>query len=209
MTVQLDSKAEIRGERREHLATQGSGQNGLLMRGIVVLALVAVAGLALWATLMPPKSKATGPEKVVIRQTAQFEAAPVPPQPLMAPVATAVVLPTPPLVAQPAAKDDLLESARRAPVMAFNRQSRASNPNTIGAASLTAYGAGSTGAEDGGTFDKLLKPTVLEGSRAGLIGNRDTLIAMGTSIPCVLETALQSDQLGLATSSHQSRRAVG
>ena len=44
-----------------------------------------------------------------------------------------------------------------------------------------------------------MKPTVLEGSRAGLIGNRDTLIAMGTSILCVLETALQSDQPGLAT----------
>ena len=92
-----------------------------------------------------------------------------------------------------------MDSARRAPVMAFNRQNRAQGAATAGSASLAAYGAQPNGADDSGAFEKLLKPTVLEGSRAGHIGNRDTIIAMGTSIPCVLETALQSDQPGFAT----------
>ena len=198
MTLELDTKAEIRGERREHMGAQGA-QTGLLKRGMVVLALAVFAAVALWATFMPPKSKALAPDKVVIRQTAAFEAAAVSAIPPVAAVMPIVALPTPPLVPVPAAKDDLLESARRAPVMAFNRQNRASTVAATGPASMAAYGADATGTEDSGTFQKLLKPTVLEGSRAGLIGHRDTVIAMGTSIPCVLETALQSDQPGFAT----------
>ena len=199
MTVELDTKAEIRGERREHLGAQNGAQSSLLKRGMVVLALAVFAAVALWATLIPPKSKAVAPEKVVIRQTAAFEAAATPALPPVAMLVPVAALPTPPLVPVPAAKDDLLESARRSPVMAFNRQNRTQNTAATGPASMTTYGADAAGAEDGGTFDKLLKPTVLEGSRAGFIGHRDTMIAMGTSIPCVLETALQSDQPGFAT----------
>ncbi len=201
MTVMLDPESQIRGERREHAATPGGAQNAMLKRGLAVAALVAFAALALWATMTPPKMKAIAPEKVVIRQTAAFEAAPLPapaPPPPVAPVLPAAALPTPPLV-PPLEKNDLLDSARRAPVMAFNRQNRALGAAAAGPGSMVAYGAQPNGAEDGETFEKLLKPTVLDGSRAGHIGNRDTVIAMGTSIPCVLETALQSDQPGFAT----------
>src|SRR3954471_20975455 len=41
-----------------------------------------------------------------------------------------------------------------------------------------------------------LQPTRVEGVRAGHLGNRDFVIAMGTPIPCVLETAMASDQPG-------------
>ena len=75
MTVTLEADTEIRGERREHVATTGGAQNVMLKRGIAVAALVAFAGAALWATMKPPKTKAVAPEKVVIRQTAAFEAA--------------------------------------------------------------------------------------------------------------------------------------
>jgi type IV secretion system protein VirB10 len=200
MSVTLETDAEIRGERREHAATSGGAQNTLLKRGIAVSALVAFAGVALWATMKPPRTKAVAPEKVVIRQTAAFEAALLPvPAPLpVAQLIPAAALPTPPLMPPPE-KNDLMDSARRAPVMAFNRQNRAQGTATAGSASMAAYGAQPNGVDDGGAFEKLLKPTVLEGSRAGHIGNRDTIIAMGTSIPCVLETALQSDQPGFAT----------
>lgn len=202
MTVILDPESQIRGERREHAATPGgAAQNAMLKRGLAVAALVAFAALALWATMTPPKMKAMAAEKVVIRQTALFEAAalpaPAPPAPV-APVLPAAALPTPPLV-PPLEKNDLLDSARRAPVMAFNRQNRALGAAAAGPGLLAPYGAQPSSTEDGETFEKLLKPTVLEGSRAGHIGNRDTIIAMGTSIPCVLETALQSDQPGFAT----------
>jgi type IV secretion system protein VirB10 len=199
MTATLEADAQIRGERREHVATTGGAPNVMLKRGIVVAALVAFAGAALWATMKPPKTKMVTPEKVVIRQTAAFEAAAVPAlPPPVAQTLPAAALPTPPLIPPPE-KNDLLESARRAPVMAFNQQSRAQGAATSGSGSLAAYGAQPNGADDVGAFEKLLKPTVLEGSRAGHIGNRDTIIAMGTSIPCVLETALQSDQPGFAT----------
>ena len=199
MSVTLDSNTEIRGERREHAAQPGGTPNTLLKRGITVAALVVFSGVALWATMKPPKTKTVAPEKVIIRQTAAFEAAPAPaPAPPVAQVLPAAALPTPPLL-PPSERNDLMDSARRAPVMAFNRQNRAQGAATAGSGSLAAYGAQPNGADDGGTFEKLLKPTVLEGSRAGHIGNRDTIIAMGTSIPCVLETALQSDQPGFAT----------
>lgn len=45
----------------------------------------------------------------------------------------------------------------------------------------------------------MLKPTVLEGSKAGHLGNRNFIVAMGTSIPCALETALSSDQPGFTS----------
>src|SRR3546814_2755611 len=45
----------------------------------------------------------------------------------------------------------------------------------------------------------MLKPTVLEGSKAGHLGNRNFIVATGTSIPCALETALSSDQPGFAS----------
>lgn len=200
MTATLEADTQIRGERREHIATTGGAQNVMLKRGIAVAALVAFAGAALWATMKPLKTKTVAPEKVVIRQTAAFEAAPAPvPAPPIAQMLPAAALPTPLLMPPPPEKNDLMDSARRAPVMAFNRQNRAQGAAAAGQGSLAAYGAQPTGAEDGGTFEKLLKPTVLEGSRAGHIGNRDTIIAMGTSIPCVLETALQSDQPGFAT----------
>ena len=193
MTVTLEADAQIRGERREHVASTGGAQNVMLKRGLAVAALVVFAGAALWATMKPPKTKAVAPEKVVIRQTAAFEAAllPVPATPPVAQVLPAATLPTPPLMPPPE-KNDLMDSARRAPVMAFNRQNRAQGTATAGSASMAAYGAQPNGAEDGGAFEKLLKPTVLEGSRAGHIGNRDTIIAMGTSIPCVLETDRKS-----------------
>ncbi|MGO7815359.1 hypothetical protein ACC674_37880, partial [Rhizobium ruizarguesonis] len=48
-------------------------------------------------------------------------------------------------------------------------------------------------------FNRMLTPTQLQGSRAGTLGNRDFVVAMGTSIPCVLETALSSDQPGFTS----------
>ncbi len=48
-------------------------------------------------------------------------------------------------------------------------------------------------------FVTLLKPTKTEETKASFIGNRNFIIAMGTSIPCILETALNSDQPGFAS----------
>src|SRR3546814_13552745 len=58
---------------------------------------------------------------------------------------------------------------------------------------------GGQGENEDQRFSRMLKPTVLEGSKAGHLGNRNFIVATGTSIPCALETALSSDQQGFAS----------
>lgn len=67
-----------------------------------------------------------------------------------------------------------------------------------------AYGAGRSpskpeAAAERDAFTTKLQPTRLEGVRAGHLGNRDFVIAMGTQIPCTLETAMSSDQPGFVS----------
>jgi type IV secretion system protein VirB10 len=95
----------------------------------------------------------------------------------------------------------MLEKARQAPVMGYT--GRQVSPN-IGQVSAGDTGQGLTPVgnqtqDDSAQFQKLLKPTVMEGSRASQLSDRNLLIAMGTSIPCVLETALNSDQPGFTS----------
>jgi type IV secretion system protein VirB10 len=103
----------------------------------------------------------------------------------------------------PSEADKMLDAARRAPVMAFNRTSRGPSPASEAARIEGApYGglpAGSDRGDDRLVLDRKLQPTLLQGSKAGLLGNRNLVIAMGTSIPCVLETALSSDQPGFTS----------
>lgn len=44
-----------------------------------------------------------------------------------------------------------------------------------------------------------LKPTPIEGVRAARLPNRNLLVTQGTSIPCVLETAMSSDVAGFVS----------
>ena len=204
MTDETDSI--IPGERAQ-VATGGRTDNPLLKRGAIVLAVVAFMGFALWSMRDRQSSPGSSqPERVVIRQTEAFE--PAKEKPVPQPVAPEVKLPTP--VATPAAVDDpLLDAARRAPVMAYGAQQspparRAPRkPSSDGSNYLPLdgdTGGFHRGAEnESQRFDRMMTPTRLEGSRAGILGNRDFIVAMGTSIPCVLETALSSDQPGFAS----------
>ena len=212
-----ETEGEIPGERA-HTTTSGRSDNPLLKRGAVVIAVVAFIGFSLWSMGEHRPRTHAGPRQAVIRETAQFEPAeqkPAPP-PQVAPVK----LPTP-VAPKPVAKadDSLLDAARRAPVMAFGAQQNPP-PHRQAAKPASASGSdylpldgdparfgGRTGNEDE-RFSRMLAPTRLEGSRAGTLGNRDFIVAMGTSIPCVLETALSSDEPGFAELCDQSRRAL-
>jgi type IV secretion system protein VirB10 len=82
------------------------------------------------------------------------------------------------------------------------RRSDTDAPADAGSNYLPLNGAGGfngQGENEDQRFGRMMAPTRLEGSRAGQLGNRDFIIAMGTSIPCVLETALSSDQPGFAS----------
>ena len=116
----------------------GGGDNGrttMLKRGFGALALTAFAFLIIWGTWKGDKPVSDSTRKLVIRQAAAFE--PIPEAPA-APITTASIGAAP-VAATPAApvpaSDQLLESARRAPVLAYNRPSsagRAANDSVTG-----------------------------------------------------------------------------
>ncbi|OEC99701.1 type IV secretion system protein VirB10 [Rhizobium sp. YK2] len=203
-----EAEDRIPGERAETDVNQRTEARPFLKRGGVVLAMVAFVAFSLWSMRDRQKAETKEPDHVVIRQTADFEPAkeevkPATPLP-------EVLLPTPAAKEQVTpAEDTLLDSARRAPVMAYNGQQSSSQRRDTAVAMSQDPGSnylpvpGSLGGAQPETedqrFNRMLTPTHLEGSRAGTLGNRDFIVAMGTSIPCVLETALASDQPGFAS----------
>jgi len=199
----------IPGERSQTATTRKVDNNPLVKRGAVAFAIVVFMGFAMWSMRQAPKEEVEQPGSNIIRQTTEFEPANAEPEPVVLPVPE-IELPTPAVTAEEApAVDELLEAARRAPVMAFgggqsgntNRQqtggSQGTDPNFIPVDG--ALGGGGLGENEDQRFNRMLKPTVLEGSKAGHLGNRNFIVAMGTSIPCALETALSSDQPGFTS----------
>ncbi|PJR08614.1 type IV secretion system protein VirB10 [Sinorhizobium meliloti] len=204
-----EDESRIPGERVETAAGRRIDNKSVHKRGAVALAVVAFVAFALWS-MSGEKTPAdnTRPERVVIRQTTNFE----PAKEKVEPVRTEpeIQLPTSVVTEELLEEDPLLDSARRAPVMAYsagqeNTASRGDAVDTPGSADgnflpLDGNVMGQNGASnDEQRFGALLRPTRLEGSRAGTLGNRNYIVAMGTSIPCVLETAMASDQPGFTS----------
>lgn len=193
---------EIQGER----GPAGGGETAdarwtTLERGTVVGAIVLLAGGAFfWAGTGQKKAAEQPAEKVVIKQTAAFEPAHPPAPQTPAPV-VAAALPTPAAAPAQPATDAMLDKARQAPVMGYTGRQVARNsaPEPADGARPGYMPWGNPPPDEAAQFQKLLKPTIMEGSRASQLGNRNLLIAMGTSIPCVLETALSSDQPGFTS----------
>ena len=181
----------------------GGGDNGrtaMLKRGFGALALTAFAFLIIWGTWKSDKRVSDSARKLMIRPAAAFEPAPEAPP---AAITTASIGATP-VAATPAApvpaSDQLLESARRAPVLAYNRPISAGRPardSVTGSVIDDPYGFG-RGEPRNDLADKL-KPTPIEGVRAARLPNRNLLVTQGTSIPCVLETAMSSDVAGFVS----------
>lgn len=198
----------IPGERGQTTTARKVDNNPLLKRGAVVFAIVAFMIFAMWSLQQPPNEEFEQPGSNVIRQTTEFEPAKAEPEPVVLPLPE-MKLPTPTVKAEKAPVDELLEAARRAPVMAFggdqtginNRQQTGGSPGTepnfipvVGA-----LDGGGQGENEDQRFNRMLKPTVLEALKAGHLGNRNFIVAVGTSIPCALETALSSDQPGFTS----------
>lgn len=205
-----EDTTQIPGERAETTAGRGLDNNPTLKRGAVALAIVAFVGFALWSMRGQEKpADGTQPERVVIRQTSDFEPAKEPVQPVAVP--PEVQLPTPLATEQvPGEGDKLLDAARRAPVMAYGGEKTPParrQEEIVGTDASSNYvplgnnpgNLDAQGENEDQRFNRMLTPTQLQGSRAGTLGNRDFIVAMGTSIPCVLETALSSDQPGFTS----------
>lgn len=205
--VQEDEN-RIPGERAEVVAGRRMDNNPVLKRSAVALAVVAFVAFALWSMSGERKQPGSTPtERVVIRQTTDFEPAKEKVEPVRA--VPDVKLPTPVAAEEVMEEDPLLDSARRAPVLAYSGQKNTTahrENNDTAASPDTSYlpldgnlmSQNQTNSDEQ-RFTGLLRPTQLEGSRAGTLGNRDFIVAMGTSVPCILETTLASDQPGFTS----------
>lgn len=188
-----EDEDRIPGERAETVTSRQIDNSPLLKRGTVAIAIIAFVSFALWSTTgKKGRDENLQPERIIIRQTTPFEAAKEKVEPVIE------------------EQDKLLDSARRAPVMAFSGGQRNRKELRESDSSYPSDNSNFVPLDNNMTvqnqqnneqqrFDGLLRPTRLEGSRAGTLGNRNFIVAMGTSIPCVLETALASDQPGFTT----------
>lgn len=98
----------------------------------------------------------------------------------------------------------LYQASIRAPLMAFSANQGGSTggadgqpggPGLVRASSDAQGGQGPGGTE----LDSLRKGSQIGKARARMIGDRNYLIVAGTSIPCVLQTAMDSSQPGYVT----------
>ncbi|WVT77601.1 type IV secretion system protein VirB10 (plasmid) [Sinorhizobium chiapasense] len=204
-----EDESRIPGERAETVSGGRIDNHPVLRRGAVALAVVTFIAFALWSMSGEHTPTDTNrSERVVIRQTANFE--PVTEKVEPAQAVPEVKLPTPLAPDVVEDEDPLLDSARRAPVMAFSggQKNTTSHRETAGPAMSTDSNFlpldgnmidQNAANADEQRFNGLLRPTRLEGSRAGTLGNRNFIVAMGSSIPCVLETAMASDQPGFTS----------
>ena len=97
--------------------------------------------------------------------------------------------------APPAAADPgrtLAESARRAPVMAYSRSGGAER----GPAGLPVPAPLGAPTEPSGPLDRLRQVSPIGRTAAGRLPDRNLLIAAGASVPCVLQTAMDSTTPG-------------
>ncbi|THK36496.1 TrbI/VirB10 family protein [Ensifer sp. MPMI2T] len=207
MTQEHESR--IPGERAESLTGRRIDNNPVLKRGAVALAVVAFVAFALWSMSgEKTPTDPTRPERVIIRQTTNFEPAKEKVEPV--PAEPEVKLPTPVVTQEVPEEDPLLDSARRAPVMAYSGGQKTATSRREGEEPTISSDGNflplednmmgqNTPTADEQRFNGLLRPTKLEGSRAGTLSNRNFIVAMGTSIPCVLETAMASDQPGFTS----------
>jgi type IV secretion system protein VirB10 len=181
--------------------------------------LLTLCGLVLWAPWKQPRAE--GEERAnrqqVIRQANLFEPAKEPPAPIVpqAPVQQAALIPVAPLLRDDppprrTAADELLDAARRAPVLAYNRPGRSASPLGREPALTGSFDPGGPlpypapygmvgHVEPRNELSDRLKATPLEGVRAARLPNRNLVVTQGTSIPCVLETAMSSDVPGFVS----------
>ena len=189
---------ETKGERGKHveqkaITPQQEKRNKLMFLGVACV--VGAGFVAMQFREKAPKAV----EKKVIRG-ATYEA----PKPVefktvasSVPMSATVAAPAVVAAAVMPPPDPLLLAAQRAPLMGLNRRGGVpvgGDPNQR----VGAFGQ-EIEADDKGAFERRLKSPVLNGVKAGVIGDLNYVIPQATSIPCIMETAMQSDQPGFVS----------
>ncbi|AGF76307.1 type IV secretion system protein VirB10 [Bartonella vinsonii] len=184
---------------------QGKKQRPNTSKAAALVILFGVCIYLAYSTLVTDKKQPVElPKEGIIKQTELFR--PAKPKPVaLEPIEKnnvllpKVELPTP-QKNQTNSDDSLLEAAQRAPVLAYaNTQKGQGSAEQNKDKDIIANQFENKPDETAQRFNNILKPTTLEGVRASTLGNRNYIIAMGASIPCILETAISSDQQGFTS----------
>jgi type IV secretion system protein VirB10 len=172
-------------------------------KGLGVVGLVALCGLVLWASWKRAPAESDARQKPTISVANAFERPRDPPVARLEPAALPVAAPA---VAERSKSDELMDSARRAPVLVFNRPQQAKPgaptapfPGIDAEPTGSIYANGYSASEARNELASNLRPTAIEGVRAARLPNRHLMVTQGTAIPCVLETAISSDVAGFVS----------
>lgn len=172
-------------------------------KGFGVIGLVTLCGFVLWASWKRAPAESEARQKPTISVANAFERPRDPPIARLEPAALPVAIPA---AAERSKADELMDSARRAPVLVFNRPPQARSGAPTGPSpgvdleptgSIYANGYGAPEARN--ELANNLRPTPIEGVRAARLPNRHLMVTQGTAIPCVLETAMSSDVAGFVS----------
>ncbi len=183
---------------------QGNKQHSNIGKAVALVILFGVCIYLAYSTLVTDKKQPVElPKEGIIKQTEFFRPTQLKPVSFEQTQKNSVLLPkvelpTPKINQKKSNDDSLMEAAQRAPVLAYasTQQNKMSTAINAGVLSNKLENKPDETAQ---RFNHLLKPTTLEGIRASTLGNRNYIITMGTSIPCILETAISSDQQGFTS----------
>jgi type IV secretion system protein VirB10 len=171
--------------------------------GILVLVGVVVLGFVWFNALFSHRAKQS--QAATAPYTGYGEQYAPPPSEAHPALPTAVAaLPAPTPSQSSFLNNQPRQNPAAAPIMAFSGAGNAASITTPAAApgdeaAPLSGSPTSPPAADNSPLAARLKPTVLDGARASILPNPDMVITEGTMIPCVLQTAIDSELPGLVT----------
>ena len=189
-TQQSNTGATDRGP----ISSRPGATPGGRQQTVIAAAIIGGGMLAGGYVMLAPASTPTAPPKkaAAVQATVTYQAPPT--VAVMTPVAPLAVPAAVVGAAPPPQTDPTLEAAYRAPVLAFALTAPAAVPGPG-----VAVPEAPRTTDDNGGLERRLTPSRFDAAKAGQIGDRRFIVAQGTSIPCILETAMQSDQPGFVS----------
>jgi type IV secretion system protein VirB10 len=196
-TQEAPTGSPLPGERNVSDVAGRRGASFTGGRAAAVIATGAVVLVVLVFTRHPQKGHTGQQPDYQVQQHVAFDPAPLPPLPVAMSEPAPVVHPAPAQLAQLPQQTNQgpspLDKARMAPVMQFAGDAASKPAGQIGGTE------GELPTDNTNALAASLVATKMIGSKASVLPHRNMLVTMGTVIPCVLETALDSTLPGFAT----------